>query len=50
MDKQIKKQDGVVDFKYTIGSNSVVVNGDVKYLDIIVWQEITYDDIKNHIV
>lgn len=39
-----------VDFKYEIGSNVVTVNDETKYLNIIVWDEVTYEEIKENIV
>lgn len=39
-----------IEFEYEIGSNVVKVNNTIKYLDIIVWCEVTYEQIKSHIV
>lgn len=37
-------------FEYEIGSNVVVVNGEKKYLNKIVWTEVTYADVKENVV
>lgn len=37
--------------KTTIGSNIITLDGEEKYLDIIIWSDkVTYEDIKDHIV
>lgn len=39
-----------VEFAYEIGSNVISVNGDIKFLNIIIWNETTYEEIKKHIL
>lgn len=40
-----------VDFKFKIGSNVIEVNGEKKYLKIIIWGDnIKYEDIEEKIV
>lgn len=47
--KDVQKVENKV--KVTRGSNIITLNGKEKYLDIIIWNdEITYEDIKDHIV
>lgn len=50
MDKQFKKLEKEVKLEYTIGSNVIKVDDKTEYLNIIVWQDVTYEDIKQHIV
>lgn len=38
------------DFKYDICSNVIYVDGEKKYLDIMIWDEVTYEEIKKNIV
>lgn len=47
MAKEILKE---MDFKFEIGSNIVMIDGAKKYLDIIVWKEVKFEDIKDNIV
>lgn len=39
-----------VTFEYKIGSNIVTVNNEKKYLNVIVWTPVTYEEIKDNIV
>ncbi|MEG2546341.1 MAG: hypothetical protein RSA51_07260 [Niameybacter sp.] len=45
--KQIKT--GEMRFEFEIGSNIVYVNGEKTFLDIVVWDEVTYEAIEKHI-
>lgn len=50
MSKKHEAKQSHINFEYQVGSNVVVVNGEKKYLNIVVAQEVTYEDIKEHIV
>lgn len=52
MDNRFDKQKKDIEIKleYTIGSNIIKLNNEEKYLSIIVWSNVTYEDIKEHIV
>lgn len=48
LEKQKKEQE--LEFKYDLGNSIIYVNGEIQYLDIRITEEVTYDDIKEHIV
>lgn len=50
MSKKYDVKQNDTTFEYQVGSNVVIVNGNKKYLDIVVAQEVTYENIKDHIV
>lgn len=40
-----------VDFKFEVGSNVIEVNGEKKYLKVIIWRDdVRYKDIEDKIV
>lgn len=40
-----------VEFKFSVGSNEIEVNGETKYLSEIIWdKDIKYEDIEDKIV
>ncbi|MGL6175133.1 MAG: hypothetical protein ACRC1P_11060 [Cellulosilyticaceae bacterium] len=45
--KKVKEE---VKFEYEIGSNVVKVDGEVKYLSKVVWEEVSYEEAKDFIV
>ena len=48
LEKQVAQPS--LNFKYEIGSSEILLDGVKKYLDIVIWEDTTYEDIKEHIV
>lgn len=48
LEKQVNQPS--VNFKYEIGSSEILLNGVKKYLDIVIWEDTTYEEVKEHIL